>query len=100
MKTNLLKMIIALAILFGFIIGLCAGIEIGERKAFEKLGIMFEGSTINVNFNETYIMDRTEEIVNETTKYLIEEFTREEKAKILGEELNKNCIKDYTGRTC
>ncbi len=76
MKTNLLIMILALSIMFGFIIGLCVGIEIGERKAFEKLGIMFEGSTINVNFNETYIMDRTEKIINETTKYIVSELNK------------------------
>ena len=35
MKSSLLMMIMALVILFGFIIGLCAGIEVGERKAFE-----------------------------------------------------------------
>jgi len=65
MKGSLLIMIVSLAILFGFIIGLCVGIETGERKAFENLGIMLEGTTFNVEFNETYIMDRTQEMVDE-----------------------------------
>lgn len=95
MKTKLLIMSIALAILFGFMIGLCVGIETGERKAFENLGIMFEGSTINFNFNETYIMDRVEEITFNATEYVMERFGEIEFTNFI-----KNCTKDYTGRTC
>jgi len=76
MKTNLLIMILALSIMFGFIIGLCVGIESGERKAFEKLGIMLEGTTFNIDFNETYIMDRTQEMVNELSEVFLEELNK------------------------
>ena len=82
MKTSLLIMILALSIMFGFMIGLCAGIETGERKAFEKLGIMFEGSIINieVDINETLLVDRTTENMKEIMWDLrMENCTRTEK---------------------
>ena len=73
--------LVILFLILGLIVGISVGVQSGERKAFENLGLMFEGSTINVNFNETYIMDRTEKIINETTKYIVAELNKTSKKK-------------------
>ena len=73
-RRRLWMLIVILAFVVGILVGTSIGIKVGERQAFENLGIMLEGTTFNMNFNETYIMDRTEEITWNLTEYFLSRF--------------------------
>ncbi len=72
MDNKLFTGFLIILFLVGFALGLVAGIQTGERRAFENIGLMLEGSTFNVDINETYLMDRTEEITNELIERILE----------------------------
>ncbi len=85
-RRKLWILIVILAFVVGILVGTSIGIKIGERQAFENLGIMFEGTTINVDFNETYIMDRSEEIAWDLTNYMMERWENIEIVNFTGDE--------------
>ena len=74
-------LIVILALVVGIIFGTSVGIKVGERQAFENLGIMLDGTTFNVDFNETLMVDRVTENMKEIVWDLrMENCTRTEKS--------------------
>jgi len=62
-NTKIFLAIIILALMMGFILGLSAGIKVGERQVFENFAIALNGAELNVeiDLNETELVDRFKE---------------------------------------
>jgi hypothetical protein len=72
MKLNWWMVGILLAFVFGMAIGTGLGMQKGQYMLFEGLDGMFEGAEINIDLNETIMVDRMTEnfmpLVNETLR--------------------------------
>ena len=59
MNNKLLFLILIVTLMVGFILGLTAGIKVGERQVFENFAIALNGAELNVeiDLNETQIVE-------------------------------------------
>lgn len=99
------KLLIILAILVSLVIGFAGGYVMGMRDTFFMWEDFVEGTTINIDFNETKLVDYTYELFlldNETIQMMeeAERFREIEKGQALSRSIeagpNDYIIENYT----
>lgn len=92
MKFNWWIVGILLAFILGMAIGTGLGMQKGQYMLFEGLDGIFDGAEINIDLNETIIVEKSMEALK---PYIEESMDIMKDDNVL-----KNCTDDLTGRTC